>query len=257
MDNADPKKLGRLKVSVPSVLGAAEVTGWATPCVPYGGDANQGFLFIPEIDAGVWVEFEEGDLEFPIWSGTFWCEPGGGSELPTPTKADGTEDTRQDPPTRKIIKTRKGHTIQLEDADGDERIVISDGEGENRIVFSTEGITLQNKQNSIIMNADGIVIEDQKGNKMTQDANGLLLEDANNNKITLDAVSGGLPMTPGIAINGSKKVVMEGLLTWLMSHTHIGNMGAPCPLNPADLAKLAPLAAAPDGDILSQKVTIG
>ena len=256
VDNADPKKLGRLKLSVPSLLGD-EVTGWATPCVPYGGDTNQGFLFIPEVGAGVWVEFEEGNTEFPIWSGTFWWEPGGESEVPKPTSADGSEGDIQDPPTRKIIKTVKGHTIQLEDGDGEERIIISDGESENRIVFSTNGIVIENKSNAITMTDNGIVIKDQASNTLTQDANGIVIEDANGNKVTMDALSGGIPGTPGIAINGGKKVCMEGLITWLMSHTHIGNLGAPCPLNPADLAQLAPLPLAPDGDILSQKVTMG
>ena len=120
VDNADPEQLGRLKLRVPSVLGDDVVTGWAMPCVPYGGDVNQGFLFIPEVDGGVWVEFEEGDLEFPIWVGTFWSKPGGESELPKPNDADGTEQgSVQDPPTRKIIKTQKGHTIQFEDKDGE------------------------------------------------------------------------------------------------------------------------------------------
>ena len=77
VDNVDPGQLGRLKLRVPSVLGNEVVSGWALPCASYGGDANQGFFFIPEVGAGVWVEFEEGDLEFPIWVGTFWSKPGG------------------------------------------------------------------------------------------------------------------------------------------------------------------------------------
>ena len=111
VDNADPEQLGRLKLTVPSVLGDAVVTGWAMPCVPYGGAENQGMLFVPDIDAGVWVEFEEGDLEFPIWVGTFWSKPGGQSELPTTNADDGSEESVQDPPTRKIIKTNAGHTL--------------------------------------------------------------------------------------------------------------------------------------------------
>ena len=79
-------KLGRLKLKVPSVLGGDVVTGWATPCAPYGGAADQGFLFIPDVGAGVWTEFEEGDLEFPIWAGTFWSQPNSESELPKPNK---------------------------------------------------------------------------------------------------------------------------------------------------------------------------
>lgn len=258
VDNADPEQLGRLKLRVPSVLGDAVVTGWAMPCVPYGGDANQGMLFIPEVGAGVWVEFEEGDLEFPIWVGTFWSKPGGTSELPRPNQPDGSEDSAvQDPPTRKIIKTLKKHTIQFEDGDGDERIIISDGQSENCIVFSKDGITIKNKKNSIILTDQSIVIKDQNSNKLTQDANGIVIEDKNGNKLTMDAMSGGIPGTPGAKINGDKKVCLEGLITWLMSHTHIGNLGVPCPLNPGDIAKLAPVLLAPDGDILSKKVKLG
>jgi uncharacterized protein involved in type VI secretion and phage assembly len=258
VENADPEKLGRLKLRVPSILGNEVVTGWAMPCVPYGGDANQGMLFIPEVDAGVWVEFEEGDLEFPIWVGTFWSKPGGESELPFPNQPDGSEDSAvQDPPTRKIIKTLEGHTIQFEDGNGDPRIIISDGQSENLIVFEQKGISITNKNNSIKLTDKGIVIKDTNSNILTQDANGIVIQDKNKNKITMDALSGGIPGNPGTKINGEKKVCLEGLITWLMSHTHIGNMGAPCPLNPADIAKLAPLLAAPDGDILSQKVKLG
>ncbi|HEX2187455.1 MAG TPA: phage baseplate assembly protein V, partial [Longimicrobiaceae bacterium] len=69
VDNDDPEQLGRLRLVVPSVLGPEVVTGWAAACVPYGGAAGMGTLFVPEVDAGVWVEFEEGDLEFPVWVG--------------------------------------------------------------------------------------------------------------------------------------------------------------------------------------------
>jgi hypothetical protein len=258
VDNLDPEKLGRLKLRIPSVLGDSVVTGWAMPCVPYGGDANQGFLFIPEVGAGVWAEFEEGDLEFPIWVGTFWSKPGGEGELPKPNYADGSEQgSVQDPLTRKIIKTKRGHTIQFEDADEGVRILIGDGEKENRIVLGKSGISLENKNNSILMTEEGITVKDKNDNRITEDRNGIVIEDKNGNKITMDAFSGGIPGTAGLKLNGEKKVCMEGLITWLMSHTHIGNMGAPCPLNPADLSKLVTVLAVPDGDILSQKVKVG
>lgn len=239
VDNQDPEKLGRLKLQVPSVLGDEVVTGWAMPCVPYGGDANQGALFIPEVDAGVWVEFEEGDLEFPIWVGTFWSKPGGESELPKINDESGSEGDVQDPPTRKIIKTASGHTLQFEDADEEVRILINDGQSENRIVLGKAGLSVVNKDNSIVMTDEGIVIEDKNGNNITMDA------------------TSGAPMGHGVTVNGDKKVCLEGLINWLMSHTHLGNMGAPCPLNPADMTKLAPLPAAPDGDILSQHTKLG
>jgi uncharacterized protein involved in type VI secretion and phage assembly len=143
VDNDDPARLGRLKVSVPSVLGQDVVTGWATPCVPYGGAAGQGFLFVPERRAGVWVEFEEGDLEFPIWVGTFWCKPGGHSQAPKPNADAGTEmGDVQKPPTCKIIKTAKGHTIQLEDADDAETILVREGGKGHLIAMDKNGIRI-------------------------------------------------------------------------------------------------------------------
>lgn len=146
VDNEDPEQLGRLKVKVPSVLGNEIVTGWALPCTPYGGDFNQGMLFIPEVGAGVWIEFEEGDLEFPIWVGCFWSKPDGESELPKPNDAEGAEESGvQNPVTRKIIKTLKGHTIQLEDKDGEEMVTIVhmvDDSNKNVITLQSTGITL-------------------------------------------------------------------------------------------------------------------
>lgn len=274
VDNADPESLGRLKVRVPTLLGDKVVTGWAAPCVPYGGAANQGMLFVPEVGAHVWVEFEAGDLEFPVWVGTFWVKPGGDSGLPRPNGPDGAEGSVQSPPTRKIVKTLAGHTLQFEDEDQEVRVLLADGQGENRIVLGKTSLTVVYKGNTITLSDDGIVIEDTNGNTITQDgsgmviedangntvtqaASGTVIEDANGNSITMDATSGGIPGTPGIAANGAKKVCLDGLITFLMSHTHIGNMGAPTPLNPADIAKLTAALAVPDGDILSQKVTLG
>jgi uncharacterized protein involved in type VI secretion and phage assembly len=174
VDNEDPALLGRLKLSVPSVLGPDVVTGWATPCAPYGGAADQGFLFIPERDAGVWVEFEEGDLEFPIWVGTFWSKPDADSQLPKPEADDGTEASEvQDPPTRKIIKTLKGHTIQFEDADDAEAILVREGKQGHLITMNADGITIVDKsQNTILLSEDGIQITDATGNaiEMTDSA---------------------------------------------------------------------------------------
>ena len=71
VDNADPLKRGRLRVTVPAVLGAVEV--WASPCVPYAGP-NLGFYAMPEVGTGVWIDFEAGDVSYPVWVGFFWNE---------------------------------------------------------------------------------------------------------------------------------------------------------------------------------------
>jgi uncharacterized protein involved in type VI secretion and phage assembly len=162
VDDADPERLGRLKLIVPSVLGDRVVTGWAMPCVPYGGEAEQGMLFVPEVGAGVWVEFEEGDLEFPIWVGTFWSKPGGRSELPKPNAADGKEqDEAQSPPTRKIIKTVKGHTLQFEDEDHAEMVILMDAVHGHVITLDKNGVSITDGVNhhTVVLHAGGVSIE--------------------------------------------------------------------------------------------------
>ena len=72
VDDEDPLMLGRLQVSAPQVLGEV-LTCWAMPCVPYAGP-QVGFYMMPPIGAAVWVEFEGGDLDYPIWTGCFWRE---------------------------------------------------------------------------------------------------------------------------------------------------------------------------------------
>ena len=258
VDNADPEQLGRLKLTVPSVLGPDVVTGWALPCTPYGGDMGQGMLFIPEVGAGAWVEFEEGDLEFPVWVGTFWSKPDGESELPTPNDPDGAEQGGvQDPPTRKIIKTRKGHTIQFEDADGEEMIILHEAENGHVMVLNQDGITITDGANGseIVLDSAGVTFTDgpNSGNQIAMESGGITIEDKNGNTISMGS-SG--PMGPSVAVGGSKRVCMEDLITWLLSHQHVGNMGAPTPLFPANITDLT-VAMSGGNSILSKKLTTG
>lgn len=71
INNRDPTSRGRIQVSVPALLNQLPV--WAMPSVPYAGP-NVGFFAMPPVGAGVWVEFEGGDLDLPIWSGCFWAD---------------------------------------------------------------------------------------------------------------------------------------------------------------------------------------
>jgi uncharacterized protein involved in type VI secretion and phage assembly len=75
IDNVDPDNKGRLMVEVPDVLGAAP-SSWAEPCTPLAGPtgAAMGVYLVPPIGAGVWVEFAQGDPEYPIWVGCRWGE---------------------------------------------------------------------------------------------------------------------------------------------------------------------------------------
>jgi hypothetical protein len=214
VDNADPAHLGRLRLRVPSVLGPDVVTGWATPCVPYGGAADQGMLFVPDPKAGVWVEFEEGDLEFPLWVGTFWSSPAAGAELPTPVTADGSPGgSPQDPPTGKLIRTAKGHTLQFEDAEG------------------RESVTLLEKQHGhrIRMDADGITVQDGHGNRVVLADGGITVTAGGGRPIVLDAasISLGRDATEHLVLGDALQKALDTLLNTLSTHTHTGNLGAP------------------------------
>ena len=77
ISNVDPMQQGRLMVQVPDVGGLIPGT-WAMPCVPIAGIQN-GMFALPIPGSGVWVEFEQGDPDFPIWVGGFW---GSAAEVP-------------------------------------------------------------------------------------------------------------------------------------------------------------------------------
>jgi hypothetical protein len=81
LENYDPLGKGRLLVSVPDVFGLLP-SSWASPCVPLAG-LQMGAFLVPPVNAGVWVEFEQGNQDHPIWVGFFW---GGASEAPSTAK---------------------------------------------------------------------------------------------------------------------------------------------------------------------------
>jgi uncharacterized protein involved in type VI secretion and phage assembly len=122
-DVEQPVGRGRIKAMVPAVLGA-QATGWCDPCVPYAGN-NVGIAFLPAIGAGVWIEFEGGDVSYPIWSGCYWRD----GEIPSDVA-----------PGTMVIQTASGHQIVLDDNAGS--VTISDSNG-NSIKLSDSGITLQ------------------------------------------------------------------------------------------------------------------
>jgi len=80
LNNVDPEIRGRLMLTIPDVLGVVPST-WAEPCTPLAGPTGppMGVYMVPPIGAGVWVEFEHGDPNYPIWVGCRW---GGPSDVP-------------------------------------------------------------------------------------------------------------------------------------------------------------------------------
>ena len=141
----DPERLGRLKVLVPSLLGDA-VTGWAWPAACYAG-AKIGLFALPLVDDVVWVEFMEGELEHPIWSGAAWAKPDGQSELPPPAL--------DSYPDQVVLRTPSGHQIVLRDVDGSERITI-------RAATGCE-VVLDPVANRVTVRADEVVVRGAGG----------------------------------------------------------------------------------------------
>ena len=79
INNIDPEQIGRVLVQVPDVLGEIP-SSWAMPCVPAAG-IQAGCFIVPPIGSQVWVEFEQGDPDYPIWTGGFWGAGGGGADF--------------------------------------------------------------------------------------------------------------------------------------------------------------------------------
>jgi hypothetical protein len=159
--NEDPLQLGRLQLLIPSVL-HDQVTDWAWPCVPFGGLAEQGTFFVPEKDASVWVEFEEGNVDQPIWVGTFWTRAGNATTIPAEA-----QQMTSNHPWRRVLKTSAGHTVEFCDESGKESVTIKHTGGAMLTMDEKGSLTVVNKNGSVLyLNADGreVLLADENGN---------------------------------------------------------------------------------------------
>lgn len=146
IDNEDPLMLGRLQVSVPQVLGEV-LASWAMPCVPYAGP-QVGFCMAPPVGGAVWVEFEGGDPDYPIWAGCFWRE----GERPEPACL----------PTMRLIQTDCG-LLALNDLPGEGGFTLRVQEPAVPVPLSiaadTAGIAIVAGDSRILVAESGISIE--------------------------------------------------------------------------------------------------
>ncbi len=196
-DNQDPEQRGRIRLLIPSVLGET-VSGWALPCLPFGGLANQGLFMVPEVDAQVWVEFEEGNLDQPIWTGVFWQQQG---DIP--------EEGAKDEPTTRVLRTPSGHVLQFDDASGEEQFRLFHPSEAQMSIDSNGTIDLTDAGGSKLTmdaSANSIVVEDSNGNKITMDSSGTVVEDSNGNKIEM-AAAGITVQAQQIVIDGTQVAV--------------------------------------------------
>lgn len=133
LNNQDPQHRGRIQVSVPDIYGREEPP-WALPCLPYVGE-QVGLFLIPPAKAWVWVEFEQGDPDYPIWSGGFW---GAAKEVPA----------KEGNPALKVLTTAKA-TIAIDDEAPSITIELRTAPALT-ITLNSDGITLNNGQGASI-----------------------------------------------------------------------------------------------------------
>jgi uncharacterized protein involved in type VI secretion and phage assembly len=127
----------RVKASVPSVLGEIS-SGWAAPCVPYAGP-QVGFFMLPEVGSGVWIEFEGGDVSYPIWTGCYWNS----GDIPSAAAA-----------TLKTIVTAAGSLAFDNNASS---VTLADS-AQHTAVLNTSGITLTAGSGSVAVGASGVSV---------------------------------------------------------------------------------------------------
>jgi uncharacterized protein involved in type VI secretion and phage assembly len=137
-DNNDPSSLGRIKAHVPAVFGDVE-SSWCMPCVPYAGP-QVGMAFLPEVGSGVWIEFEGGDVSYPIWVGCYWRD----SELPSDVAPD-----------VKVIVTTSPLEVKLDDGAGS--ITITDSNG-NTVTLDSSGITMSNGGQEVVVSSSSVSV---------------------------------------------------------------------------------------------------
>jgi uncharacterized protein involved in type VI secretion and phage assembly len=162
-NNKDPDKLGRIKVKFPW-LSEQEESAWARVLSPMAGN-QRGLYFLPEVDDEVLVAFEHGQVEFPYILGALW----NGKDKPPVTNDDGKNNQR-------MIKSRSGHVIILDDKEGEEQIIIRDQSAKNEIVIDS-------KKNSMTIKVEQDLNIETKGKINLKSSGGDVSIECNNLKI--------------------------------------------------------------------------
>lgn len=137
-DTNDPEQRGRIKAEVPDVYAAD--SGWALPCAPAGGTKETGFFAVPPKGATVWMEFEHGDPDYPVWSGCFWA-----------ARKDAPEAFQPSPAADQVmIVTKGGNKITLSDKPGSEGGITLETSQGAKIAITADGIEINTGKNAAI-----------------------------------------------------------------------------------------------------------
>ena len=143
--NLDPLGLGRVQVSVPDVMGDGTL-GWAMPCLP-GAGPGVGIFAIPPVGANVWVEFERGLPDFPIWCGGFW---------------DAGDTPAAMGPTQQLTRIWAGDNFKLEVMDapgvGEMTLQVTTAAGDAVLKAGADAMELSFSGATVKLGADGVTI---------------------------------------------------------------------------------------------------
>ena len=149
----DPLKIGRVTAKVPEIFGEDHDAPWALPAVPFAGKKH-GLVLLPEVNDGVWIEFEAGDISRPIWTGCWW----------------GTDDLDDVSKTKtRALVTTKGHKLVLDDDADEIHLIHSQGAeikmtgdditisiGGSEIKLTKTDMTLKSGSGQIKLSAAGV-----------------------------------------------------------------------------------------------------
>lgn len=145
-NNSDPEGMGRVKVRFPWLNDGNE-SFWARLAAPMAGN-GRGVCFLPELEDEVLVIFDRGDVGVPYVIGALW----NGKDRPPVANADGKNNLR-------VIQSRSGHVIKLNDEDGKETVEIIDASGRNSVVIDTANdiITVTSGKDIVLAAPDGAI----------------------------------------------------------------------------------------------------
>ncbi len=149
-NNIDPMQLGRVQVTIPDVSNVIP-SSWAMPCLPVAGKQS-GVFVVPAVGAGVWVEFEQGDPDYPIWVGGYW---GSAAEVPALALAV--------PPVMQsfVLQTTSQNTLMVSDMPGPTGGIMLKSATGAMILINDVGITISNGQGATIMLTGPSVVVNQ------------------------------------------------------------------------------------------------
>lgn len=181
----DPDGLGRVQITFPwRGKEEDEELYWARFSTLMGGN-GRGTFFYPDVDDEVLVAFEHGDIDSPYIIGALWND----QDVPPEENSEGENNI-------KMIKTRSGHIIKLDDTDGSEKIEIIDKTEGNKIsidsannkisIVSAGDIELLASDGKITIDATEIEIKSSKSS-ITVNTNDIKVNSSGSAKIEASA----------------------------------------------------------------------